>query len=111
MDPGMIGVFIPILGVVGFFGLMGMKIWSDHTLKMRATPDSGNDRPPGLLRSTVPITGRSGIYAACISRCRSRCRSTSWAVKGIFLSQIRSSKPENVWVTLVWISACCLAVI
>ncbi len=44
MDPGVIGVFIPILGILGFFGLMGMKMWSDHAVKMRGTPDSGNDR-------------------------------------------------------------------
>ncbi len=44
MDPGVIGVFIPILGILGFFGLMGLKIWSDHKLKMRQMPDGDSER-------------------------------------------------------------------
>ncbi len=43
MDPGVIGVFIPILGIVGFFGLMGLKIWSSHKLQMRETPGGDNE--------------------------------------------------------------------
>ncbi len=44
MDPGVIGVFIPILGILGGFGIMGLKIWSNHKLKMRETPDGDNER-------------------------------------------------------------------
>ncbi len=44
MDPGVIGVFIPILGILGFFGLMGLKIWSQHQLKMRETPGGDSER-------------------------------------------------------------------
>ncbi len=44
MDPGIIGVFIPILGILGGFGLMGLKIWTSHRLKMRQMPDGGNER-------------------------------------------------------------------
>ncbi len=44
MDPGVVGVFIPILGILGGFGLMGLKIWTNHKLKMRQTPDGDNER-------------------------------------------------------------------
>ena len=44
MDPGVIGVFIPILGILGGFGIMGLKIWTNHQLKMRQTPDGDNER-------------------------------------------------------------------
>ena len=44
MDPGVVGVFIPILGILGGFGLMGLKIWTNHQLKMRQTPDGDNER-------------------------------------------------------------------
>ena len=44
MDPAVIGVFIPIFGVLGFFGLMGLKTWSNHKLKMRETPGGDNER-------------------------------------------------------------------
>ena len=42
MDPGVIAVFIPILGMliggVGICGIVGMKMWSNHQLKMREAP-------------------------------------------------------------------------
>ena len=41
---GLLGVFVPLFGIVGFFGLMGLKIWSNHKLKMRETPDGDNER-------------------------------------------------------------------
>jgi len=44
MDPGVIGVFIPILGILGGFGLVGLKIWTNHKLKMRETPDGDSER-------------------------------------------------------------------
>jgi hypothetical protein len=44
MDPGIIGVFIPILGVIGVFGLLGLKTWSNHKLKMREMPDGDGGR-------------------------------------------------------------------
>ncbi len=44
MDPGVIGVFIPILGILGFFGLIGLKTWSTHRLKMREMSDGGSER-------------------------------------------------------------------
>ena len=44
MDPGVIGVFIPILGVLGGCGLLGLKIWSNHQLKMRETAGDDNER-------------------------------------------------------------------
>ena len=44
MDPGVIGIFIPILGILGVFGLMGLKTWSNHKLKMREMPDGDSGR-------------------------------------------------------------------
>ena len=44
MDPGVIGVFIPILGVLGGCGLLGLKIWSNYKLKMRETPGGDIER-------------------------------------------------------------------
>ncbi len=44
MDPAVVGVFIPILGILGFFGLMGLKTWSHHKLKMREMPDGDSER-------------------------------------------------------------------
>ena len=44
MDPGAVAVFIPILGILGGIGIMGLKIWSNHKLKMRETPDGDNER-------------------------------------------------------------------
>ena len=35
MDPGVLALLIPIAGVIGFFGLMGLKTWSSHKLRMR----------------------------------------------------------------------------
>ncbi len=36
--------FIPISAILGFCGLVGLKIWSHHKLKMRETPDGDNER-------------------------------------------------------------------
>jgi len=44
MDPGAIGVLIPIAGVLGVCGLMGLKMWFNHQLKMRETPGGDNER-------------------------------------------------------------------
>ncbi len=44
MDPGVVAVFIPILGVLGVFGLTGLKMWSSHKLKMREMPDGDSER-------------------------------------------------------------------
>ena len=44
MDPGVVGIFIPILAILGGFGLVGLKIWTNHKLKMRETPDGDSER-------------------------------------------------------------------
>ena len=38
MDPGVVGVFIPILGIIGGIGFLTLKMWFNHQLKMRETP-------------------------------------------------------------------------
>jgi hypothetical protein len=44
MGPEVLALFIPISGILGFFGLMGLKIWSNHKLKMRETTDADSER-------------------------------------------------------------------
>ncbi len=45
MDPGpIITIMIPILGMLGGFGLIGLKMWTNHKLKMRKMPTGDNER-------------------------------------------------------------------
>ncbi len=44
MGPEVLGIFVPISAIVGFFALMGLKTWSNYKLKMRETPDGGDER-------------------------------------------------------------------
>ena len=44
MQPEVLGIFVPILAVVGFFSLMGLKTWSNHKLKMRETTGGDNEQ-------------------------------------------------------------------
>ena len=44
MGPEVLGIFVPISAIVGFFGLMGLKTWSNYKLKMRETPDGDDGR-------------------------------------------------------------------
>ena len=44
MAPEVLAIFVPILGILGGVGLVGLKIWTNHKLKMRAMPDGDNER-------------------------------------------------------------------
>lgn len=44
MGPEVLGIFVPIFAVIGFFSLMGLKTWSNHQLKMRETSGGDNGR-------------------------------------------------------------------
>ena len=44
MGPEVLGILIPLFGVIGGFGIVGLKIWSSHKLKMREMPDGDNER-------------------------------------------------------------------
>ncbi len=45
MYPGeLLTIVIPSLGMLGGFGLIGLKIWTNHKLKMRETPDGDSER-------------------------------------------------------------------
>ncbi len=44
MQPEILGIFVPILAIIVFFGLMGLKTWSNHKLKMRETSDGDSER-------------------------------------------------------------------
>ncbi len=44
MGPEVLGIFVPIFAVIGFFSLMGLKTWSNHQLKMRETQGGDNER-------------------------------------------------------------------
>ena len=50
MGPEVLGIFVPILAIIGFFGLMGLKTWSSHQLKMRETHDGDNERLTEAVR-------------------------------------------------------------
>jgi hypothetical protein len=44
MDPGVAVFLIPISGILGFCGIVGLKIWTNHKLKLRETPDGDSER-------------------------------------------------------------------
>ncbi len=48
MDPGVVAVFIPILGIlvggIALCGFVGLKMWSNHQLKMREAPGGDIER-------------------------------------------------------------------
>ncbi len=39
-----LGIFVPMLAILGFFGYMGLKTWTNHKLKMREMLDGYNER-------------------------------------------------------------------
>ena len=44
MGPEALAIFVPIFGILGGVGLVGLKIWTNHKLKMREMPDGDNER-------------------------------------------------------------------
>jgi uncharacterized protein YlxW (UPF0749 family) len=44
MGPEVLGIFVPIFAIIGFFSLMGLKTWSNHQLKMRERSGGGDER-------------------------------------------------------------------
>ncbi len=44
MRPEILGIFIPILAILGGCRLVALKTWSNHKLKMREMPDGDNER-------------------------------------------------------------------
>ena len=44
MGPETLAIFVPIFGILGGVGLVGLKIWTNHKLKMREMPDGDNER-------------------------------------------------------------------
>ncbi len=45
MDPGeILPIIIPALGMLGGFGLIGLKMWINHKLKIRKMPTGDNER-------------------------------------------------------------------
>ncbi len=44
MRPEILGIFVPISAIIGFFALMTLKTWSNHKLKMRETSGGDNER-------------------------------------------------------------------
>ena len=44
MGPETLAIFVPIFGILGGVGLVGLKIWTSHKLKMREMPDGDNER-------------------------------------------------------------------
>ncbi len=44
MGPETLAIFVPIFGILGGVGLVGLRIWTNHKLKMREMPDGDNER-------------------------------------------------------------------
>ena len=44
MDPRVIAVFIPVFVVLGGLGIVALKIWTSHQMKMRETPGGDIER-------------------------------------------------------------------
>ena len=49
MGPEVLAIFIPITAILGGCGLMGLKIWSSHQLKMREMTDGDNEHPNAAM--------------------------------------------------------------
>ena len=64
MDPGIIAVFIPIVAVLGFFGFVGLKTWTNYKLKMRETPDGDNERLTEAVQQLHDEVGSMREYRA-----------------------------------------------
>ena len=45
------------MGILGGFGIMGLKIWSNHKLKMRETPDGDNERLTEVVQQLYDQVG------------------------------------------------------
>ncbi len=51
MYPGeLLTIVLPSLGMLGGFGLIGLKIWTNHKLKMRKMPEGDNERLTGAVQ-------------------------------------------------------------
>ncbi len=82
MDPGVVGVFIPILVILGGFGLMGLKIWTNHKLKMRETPDGDSER---LTEAVQQLSDEVGSMREALAELHERMEFTER-----MLSEVRS---------------------
>ena len=56
MGPEVIAIFVPISAIVGFFGLMGLKTWSTHKLKMQETA-GGDERLTEMVQQLFDEVG------------------------------------------------------
>ena len=69
MDPGVIAIFIPILGIIGVFGLIGFGAWSKHKLKMRELSD-GDDE--GLIEVVQQLSDEVGSVREALAELHER---------------------------------------
>lgn len=84
MGPEILGIFVPILAIVGFFSLMGLKTWSNHKLKMRETPGGDSDR---LLEAVQELHDEVGLIRDDVAELHERVDFTER-----MLSDVRSKK-------------------
>ena len=82
MDPGIIAVFIPIVAVLGFFGFVGLKTWTNYKLKMRETPDGDNE---GLTEAVQQLHDEVGSMREDLAELQERMDFTER-----ILSEVRS---------------------
>ena len=82
MGPEVIAIFIPITAIVSGCGLLGLKIWSNHQLKMRETPDRDNR---GLTEAVQQLSDEAGSMREAITDLHERMDFTER-----MLSEVRS---------------------
>lgn len=82
MDPGVVGVFIPILAILGGFGIVGLKIWTKHQLKLREMPDGDNE---SLTEAVQQLSDEVGSMREDVAELHERMEFTER-----ILSEVRS---------------------
>ena len=57
MRPEILGIFVPISAIIGFFALMTLKTWSNHKLKMRETGGGDDERLNEAMQQVLDEVG------------------------------------------------------
>ena len=84
MDPGLVGVFIPIMGILCACGFLGLKTWTNYKLKMRETPGGDIDR---LTEAVQQLHDEVGLMREDVAELQERVDFTER-----MLSEVRSGK-------------------
>ncbi len=69
MRPEILGIFIPILAILGGCGLVALKTWSNHKLKMRELPDGDNEQ---LTEAVLQLSDEVGSMRESLAELHER---------------------------------------